>query len=76
MAHDLSEAQLKALWVTYDPTKHRKPKKTREEDSNAKTWTEFRYCKNKCMSCNSCGWFYGPGHDKFPGKPAVFGIYK
>lgn len=40
----------------------------------AKPYTQFKYCKEKCFSCNSCGWFYGPGApEELVNKPVMFG---
>lgn len=29
--------------------------------SEKKPYTQFRMCKDKCLKCNGCGYFWGPG---------------
>ena len=36
-------------------------------------WLVFRYCKDKCLACKQCGWFWGPSHPR-AGEPTQFGL--
>lgn len=29
---------------------------------------QFKLCKNKCLACNECGYFWGPGNKKLDGQ--------
>lgn len=38
-----------------------------------KPYTQFRLCKDSCLNCNGCGWFFGPGaKEDQVGKPIVW----
>jgi len=47
-------------------------RKKREVDPDAKPYLIFRYCKEQCFACPQCGYFWGPGHDKWQGLPATW----
>lgn len=32
----------------------------------------FHLCKNKCLACNECGYFWGPDNKAMNGQPAKF----
>lgn len=37
-------------------------------------YLQFRTCKDKCLACNQCGYFWGPDNKKLNGQPAKFGV--
>lgn len=39
----------------------------------AKVFYEFKTCKDRCLACNQCGYFYGSGApETLRGRPVVF----
>ena len=47
--------------------------KKAKADKDEPAYLEFRLCRDKCLKCKGCGYYWGLGHDTKAGERAYFG---